>query len=103
MTETVMMTLIICLTVAFCTFMGACAAVSESKNRNKSSDGDDDFITREEFEEYEQMVEERFDALESRMITVRVEESYKDGLLKAIKDGNWSTVTDIVEKHQEKR
>lgn len=56
MTETVMITLIICLTVAFCTFMGACAAVSESKNRNKSGDGDDDFITRKEFEEYEHLV-----------------------------------------------
>ena len=104
MTETVLMVLIICLTVAFCVFLGACVAISQSKyDKSRDLDGDHDFIDREEFEEYEHMVKERFEALESCKITVSVEEPYKDRLLNAMKDGNWAAVTDIVEKHQEKR
>ena len=108
MTERIIIAIIFCLTFGFLAFTWMCAQLSlkkkqlEIEDKNKSLDGDHDFIDREEFEEYEQMVKERFEALESCMITVSVEEPYKDRLLNAMKDGNWSKVTDIVEKHQEK-
>ena len=65
MSELIMMTAIICVTIAFCVFV--LCAVWSSKIKNKTIlDGDHDFIDREEFEEYEHMVNERFEKLEKK-------------------------------------
>ena len=56
MTETVIMTLIICLTVAFCMFLGTCGAISQAKYDKNRDHDDEDYITRKEFEEYEHLI-----------------------------------------------
>lgn len=67
MTETVMMTLIICVTVAFCIFF-ICAAFSSSVKKLEAKMIEaSNFVDHEEFEEYEQMVKERFEELEGRI------------------------------------
>ena len=66
MTEAVMITLIICVTVAFCIFF-ICGAFSASvKKLETKLIESSNYIDRDEFEEYEHMVNERFDRLEKR-------------------------------------
>lgn len=115
MTERIIIAIIFCLTFGFLAFTWMCAQLSlkkkqlEIEDKNKSLDGDHDFIDREEFEEYEQMVKERFEALESCMKTTVINvpdthysKEYKDSLLNAMKNGDWDQMKNIVEKHQEK-
>lgn len=56
MTETVMMTLIICVTIAFCIFFICAAFSSGIKNVEKKLIESQNYITRDEFEEYEHLV-----------------------------------------------
>jgi len=66
MSETIMMTAIICVTIAFCVFV--LCAVWSSKIKNKTIlDGDHDFIDREEFEEYEHMINGKLSEIENEL------------------------------------
>lgn len=56
MTETVMITLIICVTIAFCIFFICAAFSSGIKNVEKKLIESQNYITRDEFEEYEHLV-----------------------------------------------
>jgi ABC-type uncharacterized transport system substrate-binding protein len=67
MTETVIVTLIICVTVAFCIFFICAALSSAAKEVEAKMIEASNFIDHEEFEEYEQMVKERFDQMEERI------------------------------------
>jgi len=73
MTETIIIVALICVTLVFIVFI--CASVEYSKYRqlidsyNKHMeylDGDDAFISRKEFEEYERMINKYFQKIESK-------------------------------------
>ena len=67
MTEAVMITLIICVTVAFCIFF-ICGAFSASVKKLEAKMIEaSDFIDREEFEEYEHMINGRFSRIENEL------------------------------------
>lgn len=78
MTELIIMTAIICVTIAFCVFV--LCAVWSSKIKNKTVQikglssilyGDHDFIDREEFEEYEHMINDRLSEIENELLEKR--------------------------------
>lgn len=111
MSELIMMTAIICVTVAFCVFV--LCAVWSSKIKNKTVqikglssilDGDHDFIDREEFEEYEDIVKNKFDIIDMHIKDLESSsEEYKKDMLNAMKDGDWARITDLVQKNKEKK
>ena len=70
MTEYIIIAIAICISVVFMFFVHESVELTKHKKMLESYEkhaelyGDDDYIDREEFEEYKHMVNERFDKLE---------------------------------------
>lgn len=107
MTEIIIITALICVTVTFIVFI--CAAIEHSKYKMliesyykhmEYLDGDNAYVNREEFEEYEQMVNTRFEKLGDA--PMKYSKDCVDDVLSALKDGNLDGAYDIIQKNKKK-